>query len=366
MTMRTAAGHESPGPIFVVGSMRSGSTLLRLVLDSHPNIAVGPESGFVGALLATKDIPSWKFGKGWYERFGWSEDELDQRLRDFYDGIFRRYAARQGKPRWGEKTPFHTAHMATMAQVFPAGVFVGIVRHPGAVAASLRKNFHYTFEDALSYWTSTNLDMVRSGAELGDRFLLCRYEDLVVEGDPPLRELFEFLDEPWSPDVLQHHRVQREKGAPRLTDGGTITREPIDAERAVRWADSVTPADRRALERTAPLAGLLGYEPMDAQQRHSVGSSAPREWTLTGTELRAGIAGLELAHAGPQQPGPLPDMDREELAARLVRVERTLARVRSRRLVRAGDALRRVQRGRSVADVRSAWALLRAGQGGET
>jgi hypothetical protein len=358
---------ERPGPIFVVGSMRSGSTLLRLVLDSHPNIAVGPESGFVGAMLATKDIPGWRLGKGWYERFGWTEDELDQRVREFYDGIFRRYASRQGKPRWGEKTPFHTEHMAEIAQVFRDGVFVGIVRHPGAVAVSLRKNFHYTFEDALSYWTSTNTRMLKSGAELGDRFLLCRYEDLVVEGEPPLRELFAFLHEPWSPHVLEHHRVQREKKAPRLTDGGTITREPIDAARAVRWEDSVTETDRRVLDRTAPLASLLGYEPADARRLHPLASDSDRACTLTGTEVRARLVAHDLGTEVQQNgSGPLPDLDRDELAARLARVERTLARVRSRRLVRAGDALRRVQRGRSMADVRSAWALLRAGHGGET
>ena len=54
------------GPIFVVGSMRSGSTMLRLILDSHPRIAVPPETGFMGAVSATKRIPEWQFGEGWY------------------------------------------------------------------------------------------------------------------------------------------------------------------------------------------------------------------------------------------------------------------------------------------------------------
>ena len=77
------------GPVFVVGSMRSGSTMLRLILDSHPRIAVPPETGFMGALAATKRIPEWKFGDGWYERLGWTEAEVDERLREFYDGMFR-------------------------------------------------------------------------------------------------------------------------------------------------------------------------------------------------------------------------------------------------------------------------------------
>ena len=198
-----------PGPVFVVGSMRSGSTMLRLILDSHPRIAVPPETGFMGAVSATKRIPEWKFGDGWYERLGWTEAEVDERLREFYDGMFRRYAAAQGKPRWGEKTPFHTLHMAQMAQVFPDATFVGIVRHPGAVASSLHRRFHYGFAEAMTYWSDTNQEMLRAGTALGDRFGLCRYEDLVQGDEAVLRELLDVLDEPWAPDLTDHHRVQR-------------------------------------------------------------------------------------------------------------------------------------------------------------
>ena len=91
----------------------------------------------MGAVMATKAIPNWKHGGDWYGRLNWTEDELDCRLREFYGGMFERYARAQGKSRWGEKTPFHTSHMATMASVFPDALFVGIVRHPGGVAASL-------------------------------------------------------------------------------------------------------------------------------------------------------------------------------------------------------------------------------------
>ena len=45
------------GPVFIVGTMRSGSTLLRLILDSHPNIAIAPETAFTDALAAVRDNP---------------------------------------------------------------------------------------------------------------------------------------------------------------------------------------------------------------------------------------------------------------------------------------------------------------------
>ncbi|HET9858941.1 MAG TPA: sulfotransferase [Nocardioidaceae bacterium] len=361
-------GERPPGPVFVVGSMRSGSTMLRLILDSHPNIAIGGETGFMGALLAAKDIPNWQFGRGWYQRLGWTEKEMDERLREFYDGLFRRYALEQGKTRWGEKTPFHTAHMAQMARVFPGAVFVGIVRHPGAVAASLRKKFHYTFPAALSYWTATNLDMVRAGSTLGQRFALCRYEDLVLEGEPVLREVLAHLDEPWSPSVLEHHRVQREKGAPRAVEGSTISHDPIDARRAVQWTQAATVEDYRALEGTADLAAFFGYDPVDPALRDRfTPAENSRKWTATGDDLALrrprweGRIDFDL-----RPPTVVIDASPEELAAQLDRVQQALARVRSRRAVRLVDALRKVQHGRSVRDIRAAWAIVRSPHDAQT
>ena len=352
---------EGPGPVFVVGSMRSGSTMLRLMLDSHPRIAVPSETGFMGAAAAAHRIPDWKFGEGWYERLGWSEAEVDDRLRAFYDGMFRRYAAEQGKPRWGEKTPFHTAHMARMAQIFPDASFVGIVRHPGAVASSLHRRFHYGFPEAVTYWSDTNKQMLTAGMALEDRFAMCRYEDLVRQGEPVLRDLLSFLGEPWSPEVLHHHEVQREKGAPRAVEGQTITSDPVDASRADAWASAATEGDRAELLRVAGLADFLGYQasgPADSAERSD--QEPPARPVVTGTELAARRAGraVDLTPGTDRRLG-LAELGVEELAARLARTEAALARARSRRAVRVGDAVRRVQHGRSVEDLRAAWRLLR-------
>jgi hypothetical protein len=352
------------GPVFVVGSKRSGSTLLRLVLDSHPNIAIGPETGFMRAVAATKEIPYFRAGRGWYERLGWDEKELDERLREFYDGIFRRSAARQGKARWGEKTPFHISHLRDMATIFPDSSFVGIVRHPGAVARSLQGSFHYTFDEAVAYWTATNAELLRSGVPLGDRFLLCRYEDVVSAPEPVLREVLGFLGEPWSPALLAHHEVQRDRGAPRVTDGSTVTRDAIDPTRASRWAQTLDEAELAALRRTHALARFLGYDEVDpvGGTGRLVGAAAPGR-TATGGALAAAWSRLEplvdVAHAPSYT-----DASTEELARRLERSEAALQRVRSRRAVRVADAVRKVQRGRSLSDVRAAWALLRADRTG--
>ncbi len=349
---------EVPGPVFVVGSMRSGSTMLRLMLDSHPRIVIPSETGFMGSAAAVHRIPDWKFGDGWYERLGWSAAELDERLREFYDGMFRRYASRQGKPRWGEKTPFHTAHMARMAQIFPDARFVGIVRHPGAVASSLHRRFHYEFGEAVTYWLDINKRMVSSAIALGDRFALCRYEDLVRQGEPVLRELLDLLDEPWAPEVLHHHEVQREKGAPRAVEGRTITSDPIDASRADAWSTAVGEDERAELGRVSELAAFLGYT-ADGVDSAQAGAA---DLIVTGTRLAARhrASPVDLTPADDRAMS-LAELGVEELAARLARTEAARARARSRRAVRAADAVRRVQHGRSVADLRAAWRLLRGG-----
>ncbi len=355
---------EVPGPVFVVGSMRSGSTMLRLMLDSHPRIAIPSETGFMGSAAAVHRIPDWKFGDGWYERLGWSAAEVDERLREFYDGMFRRYASTQGKPRWGEKTPFHTAHMVRMAQIFPDARFVGIVRHPGAVASSLHRRFHYEFGEAVTYWQDINKRMLSSAIALGDRFALCRYEDLVRQGEPVLRELLDFLGEPWEPEVLHHHEVQREKGAPRAVEGRTITSDPVDASRADAWSTSVGEDERGELERASDLAAFLGYAADGVEGVDGTGGGwrDPAGLVATGTRLavRHRACPVDLTPED-HRAMSLAELGVEELAARLARTEAALARARSRRAVRAADAVRGVQHGRSVADLRAAWRLLRGG-----
>lgn len=113
--------------------------MLRLILDSHPNIAIGEETGFMRAVDTIIEIPNFHVGKEWYARYDISTDELYERIREFYAGIFEDHATRSGKVRWGEKTPFHRLHMETMAEIFPDCQFVASVRHPGAVATSLKR-----------------------------------------------------------------------------------------------------------------------------------------------------------------------------------------------------------------------------------
>ena len=249
------------GPVFVVGPMGSGTTLMRLVLDSHDNLALAPETGLARLLLAHEYVPFWKFGAEWYGRLGLTRDDLDAELRAFYGGIYGGFAARHGATRWGDKTPFHTWHMHRLARVFPDAVFVGTVRHPGAVAASLHDRFGFTWDAGVRHWVRSTTEMVWRGSRLGDRFLLCRYEDVVTDPEPVLRELFDWLGEPWLPQVLAFHEVHQARGTAAEVEGRTRSDEPLDPARIARWTDTADGRLNELLRRdTAVLAGMLGYD----------------------------------------------------------------------------------------------------------
>lgn len=246
-------------PIFIVGTMRSGSTMLRLMLDSHERIAIGPESGFVRAMPYIKTLPPWQLGPGWYERQGLSEADMDRRIADFFDGVFGEAAHRQGKERWGDKTPYHTERMAELAKLYPCAQFIGIVRHPGAVVTSLQHRGR-SRRGAAKQWIDLNAVMLREGIALGHRFTLLRYEDLVHAPEHVLRALMNYLDEDWDDQLLAHHEVQARRGTSTITDGGTRVHEPLDDSRALRWREEMTGRHMAALARaTADLRQVFGY-----------------------------------------------------------------------------------------------------------
>jgi hypothetical protein len=277
-------------PIFLVGAMRSGTTLVRLVLDSHENIAIPRETGFMRLVQAQKFTPFWKWGDDWHEHLGLSESDLDTELRDFYGRLFARHARAEGKSRWGDKTPWHVWHIGQMAHMWPHAVFVGVVRHPGGTVGSLTTSWKsFTVPRAIRLWQRTNLELVRQAALLGDRLTLLRYEDVLQSPEATLRELLDWLGEPWSPQVLAHHEVQQRRGGPSQVEGRTRTDQPMDVSRTTKWATAMPPADLRRVRRgTETLARFLGYSFDDVSALEPlVPAGSTRSHLVTGTEVGA-------------------------------------------------------------------------------
>ena len=240
--------------------MGSGTTLLRLVLDSHPNIAIPRETGFMRAYDAHRFTPFKYSGRGWTKRLGWTPQELDEVMRELYDRLFMRYAERHGKSRWGEKTPLHTWHVDDMARVFPGAQFVAMVRHPSASVASNMTRFGMRPGRSASHWSRYVSEIARQAAAHGDRVALVRYEDFVLRPEPVMRELLDWLGEPWSDVVLSHHAVQGSRAGRARVEGKSRRDDPIDVSRIAKWQSTLAPDQQRRLaERLARHAEFFGY-----------------------------------------------------------------------------------------------------------
>ena len=201
--------------------------------------------------------------------------------------------------------------------------------------------------------------MTQSGADLGDRFVLCRYEDLVASPEPVMRALMSWLDEEWVPALVEHHKAQRERNAPRLVEGGTVAHDAIDPKRAERWLDQLTAADLSVLEDICgSLGAIYGYDTTSLQP--TAGPLKPPEeaWLISGTSLAHSEDVWKDAAVPLQEFVIPPDATVEDMAARAFKAEAALSRVRTRRAVRVSDSLKRAVRDRSYTALRDAVSML--------
>ena len=238
--------------------MGSGTTLLRLMLDSHPHIAIARETGIARSLMAIKSIPFRPNGAEiWHHRLGYTDDELDRSIRDFYGEMFERFAAGRGKRRWGDKTPFHLWHMQTLAYFWPQAQFIGVVRHPAATMCSTVRRFEWEWTKAALNWRLQTLHLINVTQALGMQASMCRYEDLVLDPKDVMQSTLTWLGEPWSNRVLRHHEVNR-PGKEKV-EGGTKSTDPIDPSRISKWVRTMPAEGRAELESLRPLAEFFGY-----------------------------------------------------------------------------------------------------------
>src|SRR3712207_1470296 len=141
--------NEGP-PFFIVGSARSGTTLLRLMLNAHPSVAVPPESRFVVELwtgaervnvaqLLAKLAAHTRF-QAWDLPIEMVEHELEGVTGAPYataiEAAYQAYARGSGKSRWGDKTPRYVESIPLLAKLWPDSRFVHLVRDGRNVALS--------------------------------------------------------------------------------------------------------------------------------------------------------------------------------------------------------------------------------------
>ena len=285
---------EPPAP-FVVGVGRSGPTLLRLMLDAHPELAIPPETQFVPELIERAEAGTrgpelveeiirsrtWSdFGlepAPLYRRVaGQDADDVATELRSFY-GL---YAEAQGKPRWGDKTPGYVKRMRPLGARLEEARFVHLIRDGRDVALSRRRRGMGTgkpMADSARLWRR-RIEGARDQAKrLGGRYLELRYEDLVADPEPELRRICVLIELDFDPAMLGYHRGSGERvaelgdlaaegerqsrSADERRGAHALAARPPDAARTEAWRSEMSDEDRAAFEGEAgALLRELGYD----------------------------------------------------------------------------------------------------------
>jgi hypothetical protein len=289
-----------PEAIFVVGVSRSGTTLMRRVLNGHSRIAIATENHYLGHLLP------WEGARAYFRRLGDPHDDATMRRiagfvysdefqrrsplrelspywrwltrsvpRDEFEGrllasdrtergvftvLLRLFADRKRRPIMGEKTPAHLAWAETLLEWYPNARIVHMVRDPrGVYVSEVRRRMAtpttvpyrwlvrvppllraFVLLEVVWAWAVAVDRHRRLRARHPGRYLGVRFEDLVRKPDATLHGLCEFLGV--EPEAEMLRRTVTSKGAMQGMEG-------FDAGAAERWQESIGTLPRRIIER---------------------------------------------------------------------------------------------------------------------
>jgi LPS sulfotransferase NodH len=215
-------------PFFVVGAARSGTTLLRVQLDRHPELAVPPESHFIPHLWRRRrrygregrverperflaDLRSQRRFREWNVASEQVGEELppSPTLGQAIEAAYRAYAKAHGKSKWGDKTPRYVTQLPLLARLFPEARFVHLVRDGRDVALSLVGLGHLHAHPATAAfpWARQVAKGRAAGHALGPgRYVELRYEELVANPEGVLQHLCRSLGLAFAPEMLEHRR----------------------------------------------------------------------------------------------------------------------------------------------------------------
>ena len=276
-----SAAEQPPFPL-IVGAGRSGTTLLRVMLSRHPDLAIPPESWFLvplahsaaryetpdgfdldrfaADLLLHRRFRDWQLDEGLFrERISGIERGID--LAEAVRRTYSLFAETHGKTRAGEKTPHLINHTDEMLQLFPTGRFIHLQRDGRDVAASVvgmpwGPNL---LSHASVQWRNRITRGRAAGERIGpERYLEVRYEDLIAEPKATLERICAFIDLDFDEAMLDQARTDGVV-PPRERGYHTHLAEPLHQVRD--WRTDMKPSDVALVELIAGDAlSMCGYD----------------------------------------------------------------------------------------------------------
>ena len=252
------------GPLFVVGMPRSGTKLLRGLLNEHSHIGIPlNETEFLPHWLrswsAFGDLSSRTAFDAFYaevigsvyfvhrlEEHGqrisaadWHARCADYSPQGVFEALIRHDAAVPEDGIWGDKSPGYLAHLPALKAAFPEAKFIHIIRDARDYCLSMKQAFGKSTTRAAQRWADRISLARQQSASFAEDYAEVRYEDLVQDPAPHLRRLCSFLGRPFEESMLTLSRptenIGSTKGEQRIVSGNTEkwrTRMP-DRQRAL-------------------------------------------------------------------------------------------------------------------------------------
>jgi len=208
--------------IFVLSLPRAGSTLLRLLLDTHPSICCPGELDLGN--LVERLYHSLYFSSGQLlqcddaERSAWTT----RQVRETIEGFMRPYAKEKGKQLWAEKTPSNLAHADALKRTFPEAAFLCLHRHPLDL---IRSGFESTrfgklkfdlwdYQSGVDFCVEQTHLLLQFEKANQDRCFRLHYEDLVKDGPAVLAQAFHFLGVESEAEIVKKAFITKHEHGP--------------------------------------------------------------------------------------------------------------------------------------------------------
>jgi len=232
-------------PTFILTSVRSGSTLLRVILDSHSMICA-PHELHLRTLRVQIDQ---RYGVESMRQIGLDERRLEYLL---WDRVLHRELVASGKSIIVDKTPNSVFVWERLHEAWPKARYVFLLRHPAAIADSLyraRKDPVLADVRTRVVEYTQKIDEARKGLP----GITVRYEDLVKDPERITTEICAHLDVPWERSMIDYGAVDHGPFKPRIGDWSAKIRSGrIDTE-------LVLPADDEIPDVLRPACRSWGY-----------------------------------------------------------------------------------------------------------
>lgn len=236
-----------PVPIIIGGCHRSGTTLVRYILDAHSKIHCAPEVKFFRDLYGdyTKDDLNHIRFFSTARQMGLDEDELLSIFGKAFLVSHDLAAKKQGKKRWADKNPENVLYLKQWQLLLNGRFqFIHLVRHPLDTLASLieagfPKTVPSDFEGKVDVYRKLTIAGVEFSRLYPEKSFLVRYEDLVENPSTVISKLMDYLGEKYEPSMIDSFNPPERQGG--LEDPKILATGSIHLKSIGRWKADLSP-----------------------------------------------------------------------------------------------------------------------------